>query len=111
VSTRFADEAPITFINVFDIPPDEIDTFIAQWEQRSRLIASAEGFISAELHRAIDSKTRFQLINVAKWRSHADFEAATTAPQFKNELEAYASNPCSTWAPHRGIYRTAAKLD
>lgn len=110
MSTQSADDTPVTFINVFDIPADEVETFIAQWEQRSRLITSAKGFISAELHRAVDSETQFQLINVAKWRSRADFEAATTAPQFTTELDAYASQPSSTWTPHRGIYRVAAKL-
>lgn len=111
MTTQFpADDGPITFINVFEIPVDEIDTFIAQWEHRSRLMISADGFISAELHRATDSETQFQLINVTKWTSRAHFEAATTAPQFRSELDAYASAPSATWTAHRGIYRTVAKL-
>ncbi|HEX5256234.1 MAG TPA: antibiotic biosynthesis monooxygenase family protein, partial [Mycobacterium sp.] len=105
------DESAITFINVFDIPADGIDTFISQWEHRSRLISSADGFISAELHRAIDAGTEFQLINVSKWRSRAHFEAATHAPEFRRELDSYASAPSSTWTAHRGIYHTAVKLD
>jgi heme-degrading monooxygenase HmoA len=111
VSTPSTDDGPITFINVFDIPEDEVETFIAQWEHRSRLVTSADGFISAELHRATDSASRFQLINVSKWRSRAQFEAATAAPQFKSDRDAYASAPRSTWTAHRGIYRTAKRLD
>lgn len=104
------DESPITFINVFDIPASEIDTFISQWEHRSRLISTADGFISAELHRAIDTETEFQLINVSKWSSRAHFEAATQAPEFRRELDSYASAPTSTWTAHRGIYHTVVRL-
>lgn len=111
MTTHSADDAPITFINVFDIPADEIDTFIAQWQHRSRLVSSAEGFISAELHQALDGETEFQLINVSKWRSRAQFETATQAAQFRRELDSYASAPSSTWTAHRGIYRTAVKLE
>ncbi len=53
VNTVIVDEAPITFIDAFDIPANQIDTFITQWEHRSRLMSSADGFISAELHRAV----------------------------------------------------------
>ncbi|WP_197694562.1 antibiotic biosynthesis monooxygenase [Mycobacterium sp. 852002-51971_SCH5477799-a] len=110
MTERPADDGPITFINVFDIPEDEIDTFIAQWEHRSRLTTSAEGFISAELHRATGSTTEFQLINVSKWRSRADFKAPTQAPEFRAELDAYAAGSASSFTPHRGIYKTAAKF-
>lgn len=66
MTTHDDEDTSITFINVFDIPADEIEAFIAQWEHRSRLIRSADGFVSAELHRAIESETEFQLINVSK---------------------------------------------
>lgn len=108
--THSEDEGPITFINVFDIPEEEIDEFIAQWERRSRLITAADGFISAELHRAAGSEAEFRVINVAKWTSRAHFEAAIRAPEFRAELEAYSAAPTSTWTAHRGTYRTAVKL-
>ncbi|OHV05279.1 antibiotic biosynthesis monooxygenase family protein [Mycobacterium talmoniae] len=111
MNTFTVDDIPITVINVVNIPTDQIDGFITAWEHRSRLISSADGFISAELHRAIDSETEFQLVNVSKWRSRAHFEAATQEPQFRHELYSYASAPGSTWTAHRGIYRTASKLD
>ncbi|GGF22769.1 antibiotic biosynthesis monooxygenase family protein [Subtercola lobariae] len=103
------DDGPFTFINVFDIAEDEIDTFIKEWKQRSELMITADGFISAELHRAIDSDTHFKLINVAKYESLAQFEAATHDPKYRANLEKYAS--ASTWKAHRGFYRTAAKFD
>ena len=102
--------APITFINVFEIDEAEIDTFIERWKQRSRRITGAPGFTSAELHRATDDDTRFRLINVTRWRSRADHEAATTEPAYRAELDAYGRAPTSTWTPNRGFYRTAAAL-
>lgn len=104
-----SDQDSVTFINVFDIPEDEIDTFIERWQERSRFTTTADGFISAELHRAIDSETRFKLINVTTWKSLEHFRAATQQPDFQGELDTYES--ASTWTPYRGFYRTVAKFD
>lgn len=109
--TQSEDQRPVTFINVFEIPHEEVAAFIATWEHRSRLIAGAEGFISAELHEATELATDFRLINVSTWRSRDDFDAATGDPVYQSELAAYASDEKSTWVPHRGFYRTAAKVE
>ena len=109
MATPAPDVEPMTFINVFDIPEDEIDTFVSRWEERSRFIRSSEGFLSAELYRAIDSDTRFKVINVTRWRSRAHFEAATNAPDYRADLDRYEQT--STWTPYRGFYRLAAALD
>lgn len=109
MTTPSADGGPVTFINVFDIAEDEIDTFISSWNERAQFITSAEGFISAELHRAIDSDTRFKVINVTKFASLAQFEAATHAPDYRAELDRYQES--STWTAYRGFYRTAVKRD
>lgn len=101
----------VTFINVFEIPEDEIDTFIATWKERSRFTTTAEGFISAELHRAIGPDTEFKLVNVTKWESVADFEAATNDPEFRAELDKYQFSEDSTWTAHGGFYNTAAIFD
>ena len=106
-----SDDGPLTFINVFEIPEDEIDAFIVNWESRSRLMTTADGFVSAELHRAITPDTEFKLINVSRWESMEHFRAATTDPQYRSELDRYQSADESTWTPHRGFYRTALKLD
>jgi heme-degrading monooxygenase HmoA len=108
METTTPDEGPITFINVFRIPEEEVDTFVAKWKERSPLITSAEGFISAELHRAFDG-TEFRVINVTKWQSLAHFKAATETAEFRAELDAYKDT--APWTPYRGFYRTAAKFD
>lgn len=109
MSAPAPDEGPITSINVFDIAEDEIDTFVSEWEERSRFIARAEGFISAELHRAIEPGTRFKVVNVSRWESLACMRAALTAPDYRADLDRYTA--ASTWTPHRGVYRSVAKLE
>ncbi|QDP98594.1 antibiotic biosynthesis monooxygenase [Microlunatus elymi] len=102
---------PVTFINVFEIGEDEIDTFITKWKERSRFTTSADGFISAELFRSIDADTHFKLINVTKWAGRAHFEAATHAAEFRAELDDYQTDDSCTWTPSRGFYHTAARFD
>ncbi|GAA3311159.1 antibiotic biosynthesis monooxygenase family protein [Streptomyces cinereospinus] len=102
-------EGPVTFINIIDIAEDEIDTFVSRWKERSRFTTPAEGFISAELFRALDTDTRFKVVNITKWESRAHFQAAIQAPDFRAELDGYEQS--STWTPHRGFYGTAAKFD
>ncbi len=104
-------DTTFTFINVFEIPVAEIKQFVTEWEQRSKFITGAQGFISAELHESIGDDDRFKLINVSKFASRAEFEAATTDPTYREELETYQQAPTSTWVANRGFYRTAAKFD
>jgi heme-degrading monooxygenase HmoA len=104
-------QEPLTFINVFEIPEDEIDTFVERWRERARFTTTADGFVSAELFRASDADTEFRVVNVTKWKSRAHFEAATHQPQFRAELDAYESADTTTWTPHRGFYRTVEKFD
>lgn len=104
-----SDEGPITFINVFDIAEDEIDTFIARWKERTRFMISANGFLSAELNRATDPETRFRLINITHWASRAHFEAAIHAPAYRAELEQYQET--ANWTAHRGFYSSVALFE
>ena len=101
-----ADDGPFTFINVFEIPEDEIDTFVAQWEERSRFMRSAQGHIVSELHRAVDPQMRFKVVNVSRWESQALFEAARRAPDYQAELT--QNRAAGTWTPYGGPYRVAA---
>ncbi|MCG1025857.1 MULTISPECIES: antibiotic biosynthesis monooxygenase family protein [Dehalobacter] len=104
-------EEPFTFINVFEIPVEEVDSFIEQWRERSKLMSDSPGFLGAELNRALLTETRFQLINIAKYESYAAFEAATTNSKFKVALGKQLDNPASNMIPNRGFYRPVAIAD
>ncbi|WP_181719298.1 antibiotic biosynthesis monooxygenase family protein [Nocardia gipuzkoensis] len=66
----------VTFINVFEIPAEQIDEFVENWHERARIMRTAPGFRDVRLHRALLPDTRFQLVNVAHWDSAEACEAA-----------------------------------
>ena len=83
---------PVTFINVFEVPVEQIDTFIAHWRELAKIMSTAPGFYDTRLHRAISSQTRFQIVNVAHWDSRQAWEAATANPEFQERLGALAQD-------------------
>ena|SRR5215207_4510714 len=82
---------PDTVINVFEVPVKQIDTFIAQWRERAKIMSTALGFLDSRLHRALSSRTRFQVVNVAHWDSRQAWEAAAANPD-KTRLRALADD-------------------
>lgn len=79
---------PVTFINVFEVPVEQIETLIAHWRELAKIMSTAPGFRDARLHRALSSQTRFQIVNVANWESPQTWEAATANPEFQEGLRA-----------------------
>ena len=63
------------------------------------------GYVSTRLHKALDPKTRFQLVNLARWESVEHFAAASGAPEFQRlvgpHMEEYPHYP--------GLYRVVGK--
>jgi heme-degrading monooxygenase HmoA len=74
---------PVTLINVFEIPPEEVDVFIAGWTERARIMSTHSGFRDTQLHRALSPQGRFQLVNVAHWDSAESYAAARTDSAFQ----------------------------
>ncbi|MFE3444140.1 antibiotic biosynthesis monooxygenase family protein [Nocardia sp. NPDC059180] len=66
----------VTFINVLEVPAEQVDAFIEQWRGRAALMRTAPGFRDVRLHRALLPDARFQLVNVAHWDSVEACEAA-----------------------------------
>jgi heme oxygenase (mycobilin-producing) len=83
---------PVTFINVFEVPVEQIETFIAHWRELAKIMSTAPGFHDTRLHRALSSQTRFQIVNVAHWESPQAWEAATANPEFQERLGALAED-------------------
>jgi heme-degrading monooxygenase HmoA len=87
-----ATSGPVTFINVFEVPVEQIETLIAHWRELAKVMSAARGFREARLHRALSSETRFQIINVANWESPKAWEAAVANPEFQEGLRALAED-------------------
>lgn len=69
-------EAPVAFIELLEIPAQDIDTFILDWQERATTIGQTPGYISATLYRSLLPGARYQVIAISQWQSH-DAWAAT----------------------------------
>ena len=99
---------PVTFINVFEVPVEQIDTFIAHWRELAKIMSTAPGFRGLRLHRALSSRTRFQIINVANWESRKAWEAAVANPEFQVHLGALAEDAEVQISANPALYEVVA---
>lgn len=96
---------PVTFINVFEIAPENVDAFVADWRRRAALMATKPGCLEFTLHRALNEETGnttpFQVVNVARWESADHWRAAVADPEFR----AMRSAATGFAAAHPALYR------
>jgi len=98
----------ITFVNVFEIDPEQLDALLVEWRERAEFMSKQPGFRSFRLHRALSPDSRFQLINVAEWDSAAALQAATAQPTFQDSVRRSAAEFRAT--AHPGLYRTVVEV-
>ncbi len=91
---------PLTLINVFEVPHEEADQFIAAWERTRDYLAAQPGYLETALHQAVSPGAEYQFVNVARWRTAEEFRAATQSPGFR-ELAAGLAG----YRSHPGLYR------
>lgn len=93
---------PVTLINVFEIPAEQVETFLADWKERAQIMITMPGFRDLRMHRAMSSDTRFQLVNVAHWDSAEALRAAQAATANRvPTANAIVANP--------GLYQVVAE--
>jgi heme-degrading monooxygenase HmoA len=73
---ELAPKEPVTLINAFEVPADQVETTIEGWRSARAFLETQPGYIETQLHRSIMPKARFQLVNVARWESADDYIAA-----------------------------------
>ena len=61
--------SPVVLINVFEVPSEAENDFVAWWKASSAALKKEPGFIEAKLHQSLKSEARFQFINVAYWET------------------------------------------
>lgn len=108
-SSQSAGAAPVTLINVFEVPAGHVDAFIAQWRERAALMAAKPGFLDTQLHRALSAGARFQLVNVAHWESQEAWQAASADPQFQQRARAAIADSQQVSA-NPAIYEVVARF-
>jgi heme oxygenase (mycobilin-producing) len=88
-----ADSPPVVLINPFEVPPDRHTDFVTRWERARDFLAGREGYVDTALHRSLAPEAEFRFVNVARWRSPRDFQAAMAARGFPGRQMPYASRP------------------
>lgn len=91
-----ADEGPVILVNPFTVDRKNVDAVVKAWEADATWLKKQPGYISTQLHQAVEPSTMF--FNYAVWESMAHFRAAFTHPEFQATLAAYPDG--TTAAPH-----------
>jgi heme-degrading monooxygenase HmoA len=102
--------SPVTLINVFEVPTEHVDAFVAQWRERAALMRTKPGFLDTRLHRALSSQARLQLVNVAHWESREAWQAATADPEFQQRARAATADPRVPISANPAIYQVAVEF-
>ena len=100
-------DSAVVFVNVIELPADQVGAFVEGWHERADFMRHQPGFREYTLHRAALPSNRFQLINIARWESQEAFQAAVSDPQFHRQIEALNNNPDLEVTANPGIYRVA----
>lgn len=67
----------VVLINTFEVPQGkEAETFAA-WQKARDFLKNQPGYIGTRLHQNIDPNGKYHLVNIARWHSTEDFQAAT----------------------------------
>jgi heme-degrading monooxygenase HmoA len=102
--------APVTLINVFEIPAEHLDQFISGWRERAHLMSTKPGFLDTRLHRALSPQSRFQLVNVARWGSLETLNAAQADPEFQERIKAATSDPRAPVSANPAVYEVTIEF-
>jgi heme-degrading monooxygenase HmoA len=92
------DGGPVVLINAFELPPEEEDErFLAGWKPSRDFLAQRAGYLDTALHRSLAPDADFRFVNLAHWRSPAEFQAAIAEPGFPG---------CGMpWRAHASLYQ------
>jgi heme oxygenase (mycobilin-producing) len=105
-----ANNSPVTLINIFEVPTEHVEVFIAQWRERAALMSTKPGFLDTRLHRALSSQTRFQLVNVAHWESRETLQAATADTEYQARIRAVTADPQVPISANPALYQVAVEF-
>ncbi len=105
-----ANTSPVTLINVFEVPAEHVDVFIANWRERAALMREKPGFLDSRLDRALSAQTRFQLVNVAHWESREAYQAAIADTEFQARISAVTAEAQVPISANPALYQVAVEF-
>jgi heme-degrading monooxygenase HmoA len=69
-------QPPITLVNSFEVPAGRENEFFTLWKQVNTYMRQKPGYLEHKLHRSLAPDAPFRFINIARWASQEDFDAA-----------------------------------
>ncbi len=100
-------EWPFMFINLMEINPSEVDSFVSDWRIRSKVMGQMPAAMGSTLYRSVHPDQRFQIVNVSQWQSYDGFIDANNNPDYAEKLESDLGHVPSIKLL-RGFYRPVA---
>jgi heme-degrading monooxygenase HmoA len=73
----------VTLINQFAVSDGRDEAFLALWSSPSAYFRAQPGYLSLRLHRALTPDAPHRFVNVARWASLQEFQAAHATDEFR----------------------------
>jgi heme-degrading monooxygenase HmoA len=89
----------VVLINLFEVPPEREEEFVAGWRGARDFLAERDGFRTTTLHRSLAGQAEFRFVNVAYVASPETWGAAVADPDFPGRN--------MPGRPHPGLYEVA----
>lgn len=105
-----SEQEPVTMVDVFEIPREDVEVFKAGWRERAALMSTRPGFRDARLLEAVSDGERFQLINVARWDSEEAWRAANGQADMQTARQKVSDDPRQRVVANTGLYRAAVTV-
>ena len=66
----------VTLVNCFEVPAGREEEFFALWQQVNEYMQKKKGYLEHKLHRSLAPDAKYRFVNVARWVSLEEFNAA-----------------------------------
>jgi heme-degrading monooxygenase HmoA len=93
-------EQPLVLINAFEVPEANDDEFVAAWQSAREFLETQPGYAGTTLHQTVSPDSEFRFVNVARWQTAQEFQAAVTSDAFHAAAAGLAQ-----FRSHPGLYR------
>ena len=92
------DPGGVVLVNAFEVPPDDDDAFLANWEASRAFLHTQPGYLATRLHRSLSPETDFRFVDVGRHTSPQAFQTAIGQPEFRQAAAAIQHRA------HPGLY-------
>ncbi len=88
----------VTLITCFEVPEGREDEFLTMWHEVNAFVRSKPGYLEHKLFRALSQYAAFRFVNVMRWTSVEEFNAAHENDEFralimKRRWESFLAHP------------------